>query len=235
MIDGFPFERETSYYWLFVDQIKKQYESVQSSIVSLGGFPIGMAAKHVKRVTRDYPDVVIIQFGAIDAKLSLRDHIIKHVLKKEPAPVYRIKESEIKLEDPLKIYLRWFINVTFKHLVAPIFKIKPLPSDSYVDSLRKILLQLKNTDAKVIILSPFVQNDYFANRCIQKYSNGILGLQKEFDFIFVDCFTPLLKFKKHEILFTDGFHLTPKGHRFIVQIIYEKTKKYHDDLFLDKV
>src|SRR6516225_1232383 len=53
--------------------------SVRSNIISLGGFPAPRAAKYLRhKVFKFKPNYVVIQFGATDAKCSIRSR--KHLI-----------------------------------------------------------------------------------------------------------------------------------------------------------
>lgn len=169
------------------------------------------------------PDLVIIQFGALDARVNIKNYLNRN--KKggniEGEPYYKmpyiVKNKHIK-------QLKLIVKYSIKHIVTHIMQLYPTSAKSFTCSLNKIATPLIEHGCKVIVVSPFIQDDLFTNFQIKRYAKGINRLEKRLGFASINCYSGLAKENIFDIVMRDGVHLTKKGHEIVANILFEKLK-----------
>lgn len=229
MIKGYGISPEFS----FLNQLKKYLDLTNDnleSVISLEGFPINRAKKYVNtRVLRLNPDLVIVQFGSTDINVKLKDGINK-ILKKEIFNIDKLQPrkttlTHLQLTSKQKVLRK--LKYPLKFLLFSVLNIKPrTPREIYVSSMEEIITNLIANNIKPVILSPFIQLDPYTNFIGRKYAKDIKILQSKYDFIYVDCISELNKHNIEDVLLSDGFHLSVKGHKIISDAIWEELKLY---------
>ncbi|HTK33433.1 MAG TPA: hypothetical protein VL335_02725 [Candidatus Paceibacterota bacterium] len=71
MIGGTPFGPESSFFNVAIKHLKDRHQTVESTSLSLGGFPITVARKHLRKIISQNPTHVVIQFSSVDITRSV--------------------------------------------------------------------------------------------------------------------------------------------------------------------
>lgn len=231
MIGGFPYNSNKSFFTQLINQLKLSDYNVEfSKVISLGGFPIDRAKKHLnKKVISLNPDWVIIQFGTTDVSIDVKKSLSKIFNIDTTSTISDSSRAAELINQPLQHnFFIYFLKYFFKNLLIKFFKIKPItPMDIYISSIEDIIDTLNKNNINVIILAPFIQLDNFANIRINQYIEKVNELKEKYNFHFLNCNTELKKYKKMDIFLCDGFHLTAKGHL----IVANQLKEIFEDKF----
>lgn len=224
MIDGFPFDKNKSFFSLFINKLNNEYGGcIESDVISLNGFKIERAVKHIRKVISKNPDLVIIQFGALDARANLKDYLNKdkpaknvesHAYYKIP---YIVKNKCVK-------QFKLFVKYSIKHIIMRVIGLSPTSVQSFTYNLNKIIAPLIEDGCKVVVVSPFIQDDIYTNFQIKRYMKEIIALEKKYGIISINCCPHLSKYNIFNVLMSDGVHLTKKGHEIVANILFEKLK-----------
>jgi hypothetical protein len=184
---------------------------VQSTIVTLGGFPATRAEKHLKRKVFDFnPQYIVIQFGATDAQCPIRarsrptDRCSKRSTDggSKPSAALRFHSQPATALS----FLRWEIASLIGHLR----KIEPItPLSLYIAAIERMVDDCRSAGITPVVLSPFVYGSRYTMRKAIPYTNALHELHSRAqDMIFVNCVSLLANFPKSMILQNDGFHLS---------------------------
>jgi hypothetical protein len=190
-------------------------QPVESSYVSLGGFPAPRAARYLKRRALDSnPLYVVLQFGATDAQCPLRPGSrptrSAHYRTSFDRDYHRQAATVLSL-------LRWKIASLLGY-VRRIEPITPLPS--YVAAIQHMVDNCRSAGSTPVVLSPFVYGSQYTMRRAQSYSGALQALYAgEHDVIFVDCVRLLADFPKRSMLQHDGFHLSPRAQALVGEAV----------------
>jgi lysophospholipase L1-like esterase len=223
MISGYP-HNGGGFLEIACDQIGKSLSRpVQSTIVSLGGFPAPRAAKHLKsKVFGFNPDYVVIQFGTTDTQCPIRKKRPKDN-RSNPLP----RDSGLKPNQDAgvsfhsrpakaKSRLRWELI----SLLADLQKVEPITSlTSFIAAIESMVEDCRSAEITPVVLSPFVCGSRHTMRYAISYTNALHELLRDEDVIVVDCIQPLRGFSKSWMLQHDGVHLSRAGHNIIGEAI----------------
>ena len=189
--------------------------SVQSNIVSLGGFPAPRAAKYLKRKIFSFnPDYVVIQFGATDASSSIRRTFGDGKSNGTP-------RSAVNHNHPATVLslFRWQMASVLGFILKP----QPITALSeYIAATGDMVKDCTSAGITAVVLSPFVFGSRYATRNAILYADALHELHsKNENVLLVDCNGLLRKFPRARILLSDGFHLSALGHELIGEAIGE--------------
>ena len=225
MITGYPHESsgmlEVACRWVE----KRLSRPVQSTIVSLGGFPAPRAEKYLKTKVFDFgPRYIVIQFGATDALCPIRAGS-RPTDRGTELSTDRNSKSSAALGaasyhgQPASVLssLRWQIA----SLIGRLRKIEPVtPLSSYIAAIERMVGDCRSAGITPVVLSPFVYGSRYTMRRAIPYVDALHELQSRAqDMIFVDCATLLANFPKRMILQNDGFHLSRAGQKLVGEAI----------------
>jgi hypothetical protein len=196
---------------------------VQSTIVSLGGFPAPRAEKYLKEKVFDLnPQYIVIQFGATDAQCPIRtrsrptvrdpntDRNSKHNASLSTASYHGQPATALSV-------LRWQIA----SLIARLRKIEPItPRSSYIAAIERMVDDCRSVGITPVVLSPFVYGSRYTMRKAIPYVDALHELDSRAqDMILVDCIRLLTDFPKSRILQHDGFHLSPVAQNLVGEAV----------------
>ena len=229
MITGYPHEG-AGMFEIACELVEKRLSRpVQSTIVSLGGFPAPRAEKYLKKVFDFNPQYIVIQFGATDAQCPIRARSrpnnrcseLSNDGNSESSAALRTKRTTSYFDyrdQPTTAlsHLRWQLSALIGHLR----KIEPVtPLSSYIASIERMVVECLSAGIKPVVLSPFVYGSRYTMRNAISYTNALHERLRAGDGILVDCVAALAKFPKSSILQHDGFHLSRAGHDLIGEAI----------------
>ena len=204
---------------------KRLSRPVQSTIVSLSGFPAPRAAKYLKpKVFNFHPQYIVLQFGATYVQCTIRarsrptDHRSKLSAddKSKSSAALGIASSPAQPATALSP-LRWQIA----SLIGHFRKIEPLtPLSQYIAAMERMVDDCRSAGITPVVLSPFVNGSRYTTKKAIAYSDALRELHsKAQDTIFVDCTRLLARFPKSTILQRNGFHLSPVGQYLVGEAI----------------
>jgi lysophospholipase L1-like esterase len=205
--------------------------SVESTIVSLGGFPAPRAEEYLKKKLFDFnPKYIVIQFGSTDAQCPIRAGSRPTNRRSElstggnfescAALMTKRTVSYLDFRDQPATalsHLRWQLAALIGHLR----KIEPItPLSSYIAAIERMVDDCRSAGIKPVVLSPFVYGSRYTMRKAIQYVDALRQLHSRAqDMIFVDCFSLLSEFPKSRILQHDGIHLSRLGQNLIGEAI----------------
>jgi hypothetical protein len=225
MITGYPHEG-SGLFEVACGLIEQQLSrSVQSTILSLGGFPAPRAAKYLKKNVFDFnPEYIVIQFGATDAQCPIRarsrptDHRSSLTAPKHSRPDATLATASYHGRPATALSpLRWQIASLIGHLR----KIEPItPLSAYIAAIEQIVDQCRSVGIKPVLLSPFVYGSEYTMRKAIPYLDALHELNSRAqEMILVDCVSLLADLPKSKVLQHDGFHLSRLGHTLVGEAI----------------
>lgn len=167
------------------------------------------------------PDLVIIQFGALDARASLKDYLNKNKKAENTEPYYKMpytaKNKHLKK-------LKLLVKYSIKHIIMRVIGLSPTSVQSFTCNLNKIIAPLIEHGCKVVVVSPYIQDDVYTNFQIKRYIKEIFALGKKHSFTLIDCYPNLAKENIFNILMSDGIHLTKESHEIVSNIMFDELK-----------
>jgi lysophospholipase L1-like esterase len=225
MITGYPHE-DAGLFEVACRLVERRLSRpVQSTIVSLGGFPATRAEKYLKKKVFDfYPQYIVIQFGATDAQCPIRAENRPTDHRSTPST-----DGNSKL-DPTRSAasyhgqtatalsaVRWQIASLIGHLR----KIEPIsPLSSYIAAIERMVANCRSAGIKPVVLSPFVYGSRYTMKKAIPYMDALHELHSRApNMIFVDCVGLLSDYPKSRILQHDGFHLSRLGQNLVGEAI----------------
>lgn len=222
MIAGFPLGLRHGFLQQAVGQLERSGQiKVALEIVALGGFPAPRAPKHLaKRVLADHPDVVVMQFGSIDASTPLRNGIgLRHFVKKDTHQRDEVPNSPPKRFDIIKWDLR--------SLASEVLLVPPLtPLETYLSAKLDMVEQCLDAGSKVVVVSPFVMGGWRSNRFARAYTRELKErLANRPGVFFLDAHTLLSPEPRRKMLLCDSFHLSAEAHHRVGVALAELLKK----------
>ena len=218
MISGYP-HKAGGLFEIACGSIEKLLlRTVQSTVVSLGGFPAPRAEKYLaRRVLEFNPDYVVIQFASTDAQCPIRKanrSISTHgnLSLSKPGSDSSFQSEPSTLFSPF----RWGIASLFGYLL----NLDPItPLALHVAAIEKMGKDCRAAGAIPVVLSPFVYGSRYTMRNAITYTNALQDLSEARDMIFIDCLHVLSRLPKRQVLQNDGFHLSLVGHRVVGRAI----------------
>lgn len=183
------------------------------TIKSFAGFPVDRASRHLGKVlSKGIFDIVVVQFGAIDANIDLP------VMARLRNGAKRSSLSATRPESPYsaKSRFRWLaldaLALVSKHETSDI--------QVYNRSMEDMISQSEEHGAKVIVVSPFISGPRFKHKRAALYRDSLAEIVKRHpQTIFVDALRYLETFEKGKILMHNGFHLSQLGHEKVSELI----------------
>jgi lysophospholipase L1-like esterase len=197
---------------------------VQSTIVSLGGFPAPRAEKYLKKLFDFDPQYIVIQFGATDAQCPIRagsrptDHCSSLSANSNSSHSAAPGRASYHGQPATALSpLRWQLASVIGYLR----KIEPItPLASYIAAIERMVDDCRLANIKPVVLSPFVYGSRYTMRKATRYVDALKELNSRTqNMIFVDCVSLLANFPKSKILEHDGFHLSRLGHNLVGEAI----------------
>ena len=213
---------------------------VQSKIVSLGGFPVPRAEKHLRRNVFDFnPHYIVLQFGATDAQCPIRPKNRPDRPRNPPKEtssqsnsVLANAETQNRLRTVLKFLLWETTHDQPYNLLSPlrweiasvlgvIQKIEPItPLSIFIAAIERIVDDCLSAGMIPVVLSPFIFGSRYTTRNAVLYTNALHELySRTKGMVFIDCIRVLATFRKSMILMNDGFHLSAAAHNLIGEAI----------------
>jgi len=222
MITGYPHEG-AGMFEVACRLVEKRLErTVQSTVVSLGGFPAPRAEKYLRQKVFAFdPQYIVIQFGATDAQCPIRARSRPTSTREansnsSPGAAERPASYHGQSATALST-LRWQLASILGHLR----KIEPItPLSLYIAAIERLVDDCRTAGIKPVVLSPFVYGSRYTTRKSIPYVDALYELAaKAQDLIFIDCVRLLVEFPKSRILQHDGFHLSQLGQNLVGEAI----------------
>jgi lysophospholipase L1-like esterase len=211
MISGFPFPAEAGFLSHAVHHFQEQHAfPIHHETVTLGGFPVPRAQKHLgRKVLGQRPDVVVLQFGSTDASAPLRRSAVVRLWKKKPD---RDEKPSVR-PAIFKHALKWRLW----GIASDLLMVKPVtPLGDYLNAMEQMVRECLAAGSAVIVLSPFVIGSGHSNRLAKNYTQALRRkLNKYPKCYFLDAHSLLMQWPRQQILLSDGFHLSEHGHRVV--------------------
>jgi lysophospholipase L1-like esterase len=208
MINGTPFGYEDSFFNVAISALESVFGnsvSIDSTVVSLGGFPAIRAVKYLKKkVCALDPDIVIIQFGSTDASVSIRKNIKKMRVSPE-----LVSQRELCWKELFKHKL--------KSIISEVLCLSPVTNKpEYINAIKDMIRVLRENGTIVVVLSPFHFASSISNRYAKAYRDA---LKLEIEFLdgvyFLNAHKDLSSYSKLRTLCKNGTHLSRFGHKII--------------------
>ena len=211
MISGFPFPPDTGFLCQAMHQLHRDHQlQAWVEIVTMGGFPAQRAQKHLyKKVLVHRPDVVVLQFGSTDASAPLRRSGLVRLWVKKPVHGDKVSPAPATWKHAMK-WRAWGV-------ASSLLRVKPVaPLDEYLAAMDKMVKECLAAGSAVVVVSPFVMGSGHSNRLAQRYSRA---LGEKFSRLpncyYLDAYSVLKALPRRQILLSDGFHLSARGHEVL--------------------
>jgi len=222
MIAGYPLSAETGFLHQAVRHLRQAGKlEVELEIETMGGFPVGRSRKYfARKVLAHRPDVVVLQFGSIDASAPLRRGFgVRWLFRKDTRSRGLFKKGIPGSEGvspqppaPLDLF-KWRL----RNLGSEILLVPPrTPLNSYLTAILSMVDECRDAGSAVVVLSPFVIGGGRGNRFARRYT---LALEQQLSRVpgawFLDAHSLLSKERRSEMLLRDGFHLSARAHQIL--------------------
>jgi hypothetical protein len=213
MISGYPHD-SGGFFDIACTRIAEDLTcSLESKIVSLGGFPAPRAEKYLAlKVMGDAPNYVIIQFAAYDAACHVRQRRLSTSSSGTGGSGAenraRLARSATRLSR-----LRWELASVWSYFQRP----SPItPLSAYIPVMERMIDSCIAAGATPVVLTPFIYGSRYSTRNGVAYATALQEvLSRKSDGVLVDCIEALRAYPAHTVLQRDGFHLSPKGHAIV--------------------
>src|SRR5579872_4426374 len=225
MITGYPHQGGGFFETACALVEKRLSWPVQSTVVSLGGFPAPRAEKYLRKKLFDFnPQYVVIQLGATDAQCPIRAGSRPNDNASKP-----FSNSSISIgsapgttsyhAQPANALspIRWQLA----SLIGSLRRIEPItPLPCYAAAIERMVEDCRSAGIRPVVLSPFVYGSRYTMRKAIAYVTALRELAcKTQDMILVDCVRLLADFPKTRILQHDGFHLSRFGQKLVGEAV----------------
>ena len=226
MITGYPHE-DAGMFEVACGLVERRLSRpVQSTIVSLGGFPAPRAEKYLKKKLFEFnPQYIVLQFGATDAQCPIRgegssptDHRSTSGTNSNSSPGTAERAASYHGRPATALSpLRWQLA----SVIGLLRMIEPItPLSSYIAAIERMVNDCRLAGIKPVVLSPFVYGSRYTMRGAISYVDALKELHSRAeDMVFVDCMRVLADFSKSRILQHDGFHLSRVGQNLVGKAI----------------
>jgi len=219
MINGTPFAYADSFFAKAIERLNQESGGpIRSEVVSLGGFPAPRAVKHFKkRVLSGKPDIVVLQFGSGDAAVPIQKKIDSLSSSSRKARS-SIREDTSHINDD-RITWRHVLKWEIKSLVGLLLRMPPVTSqEKYLEAIRQIIAEAKETNTTLIVLSPFVFGSRLSALYAKRYTAALREeIAHEHDIHLLDAYTELSKFPRATMLCHEGFHISRRAHDVVAR------------------
>jgi len=220
MIAGYPLPAETGFLHQAVQYLRQAGKlEVEFEIETMGGFPVERARKHFsKKVLVHRPDVVVLQFGSIDASARLRRGFgVRWFFRKDAGMRHLFTRGvggreEVSPQPPAPLDLfKW----QFRNLGSEILRVAPMtPLENYLAAILNMVDECRRAGSAVVVLSPFVMGGGRGNRFARRYARALeQQLCDVSGAYFLDAHSLLSGGPRSEMLLRDGFHLSARAHQ----------------------
>jgi hypothetical protein len=225
MIAGFPHRYEDSCFYLATERLRKESgQNILSSILTLGGFPITHAVKHLpSRCLAAQPDIVVLQFATSDLVVPVR--------RKHRRPHHGLAGRMPSLADRIACdhrasaidQLRW----RFDGMIGDWLRLAPVtPPEIYLETMCSMARTISEHQAIPVVLSPFVFGGRRSNRiagdCAQRLPQLLAAIPHA---RFVDAYSALNRCPRDEVLLRDRCHLTLQGQAIVGECLFASLEK----------
>lgn len=210
MLKGYPLQVGCSFFHQAVACVQETTRArIETCICSLEGFPVNRAKKHLRpKVLSMNPDVVVVQFGSMDASVPVRrrmgasGNIVGGA--RSPSGI-----SETRMLDRMK----W----AYRGVIADVLRLKPVTDrDTYLHTMQRIMRTVTASGARLVVLSPFVLGSGRSDRHAREYARALAAACADVPGVhYVDAYDALDKEPRHEVLLSDGLHLSARGHAIV--------------------
>jgi hypothetical protein len=177
MITGYPHE-SAGLFEVACGMVEKRLSRpVQSTIVSLGGFPAPRAQKYLKKNLFDFnPQYIVIQFGSTDAQCPIRagsrrkDHCSSLSANSNSSPGAAQSATSYHSKPATALSaLRWELA----SVIGNLRKIETTtPLSSYIAAIELMVDDCRSAGIKPVVLSPFVYGSRYTMKKAIPYVNG---------------------------------------------------------------
>src|SRR5579872_840437 len=225
MITGYP-HQGGGFFETACGMVEKRLSwPVQSTVVSLGGFPAPRAEKYLRKRLFDFnPQYVVIQLGATDAQCPIRagsrpndNNACKFgangiSIGSAPGTTSYHAQPATALSP-----IRWHVV----SLIGSLRRIEPItPLSCYSAAIERMVEDCRSAGIRPVVLSPFVYGSGYTMRKAIAYVTALRELAcKTQDMILVDCVRLLADLPKRRILQHDGFHLSRFGQNIVGEAV----------------
>lgn len=211
MISGFPFPADTGFLCHAMHQLHRDHgKQAWVEVVTMGGFPAQRAQKHLrKKVLALRPDVVVLQFGSTDASAPLRRSGWVRLWVKKPVHGDKVSPSSATWKHALKWRI-WGV-------ASSLLRVKPVaPLEEYLAAMNNMVKACLAAGSAVVVVSPFVMGSGHSNRLARRYSRALGEIFSRLpNCHFLDAYSVLQPLPRRQILLSDGFHLSARGHELV--------------------
>lgn len=221
MIAGFPHRYEDSCFYQAMERLKNESgQIITPAIITLGGFPITHAAKHLApRCLDAQPDIVVLQFATTDLVVPVRS---KHRRARRGLAGRIPSAAEREACDhPANAMdqLRWQID----GMIGDLLQLAPVtPPEIYLQTMTAMAGSIAEHHAIPVVLSPFIfggrRSNRIAGHCAQRLPELLASVPKA---RYVDVYSALSRHRSGEILLRDRCHLTLKGQAIVGDRLFE--------------
>jgi lysophospholipase L1-like esterase len=209
---------------------------------TMGGFPVDRSRKHFsKKVLAHHPDVIVLQFGSIDASAPLRRGFgVRWLSKKKVRSRGLFNRSGPEGVSPQPPAAMDLLKWQLRSLASEILLVPPrTPLDSYLTAILNMVDECREAGSAIVVLSPFVMGGGRGNRFAQRYTRALeQQLSRVPGAWFLDAHSLLSQERRSEMLLRDGFHLSARAHQklglALGQLLVKVAQRDHTTLAKDQ-
>ena len=211
-IAGVPHRFENSFFHLATERLRLESpHNLSSSLFTLSEFSAPRAIQHLPtHGLAEKPDIVVLQFGSSDLRISLRRKSIPEAMaNRSGATAHSAGPAR-----PLYWQLQGLIGdlLQLPSVTAP---------EAYLEAMNQMIRIVAAYDAVPVVMSPFVigspRSDRVARQCVPVLAKVVAAVPEA---RYLDAYSVLDKFPRREILLRDGIHLTIQGQVLVAEGLF---------------
>jgi len=218
MIGGFPHRYEDSCFHLATERLRKATgHHVIASSYTLGGFPVTRVLKDLpSRCLASQPDIVVLQFASSDLIVPVRRKHHRHQVDSVGRKVSSASANVVH-------QLRWGV----RGILGDLLQLPPVTApEIYLETMNRMIRAVAEKPAIPVLLSPFVfgghRSDRLARECAARLRQVVAVIPSAH---YVDVYTVLNHRPRHQMLLSDGTHLSLQGQAMVGDCLFAALAK----------
>jgi len=229
MMGGYPFSSDASFYHHAIYALSRDLPSlkIEERNCTINGCSLIQSFTYLEDVFySNKPDILIVQFGGVDASISIRTKLSFGLFRKRgTSKLFNL----LKLEQRLGGWhiLKWKIL----GIISTLLCLKPFtPIELYLETFLKVVNECKSRGIAVIAVTPFRMGNSRSDHFAKLFSEAIEKASQEQSFHCLNSWKTLSTSPIEKILLIDGFHLTLYAHEILGKALNQKVKSLASQL-----
>lgn len=224
MMSGYPFPNYVSFYHHAIQRVSKNLMPIHidERNCTISGCSLIQASGNFEEIIySNIPDIAIIQFGGVDASVSIRSKFLTLFFQRTNT---RGLLKKLKLEEKPNLWhiAKWKIL----GMISSFLRLEPTtPMELYLETFLKIIVDCKTRGIEVIAVTPFRMGNSWSDHYAKLFSEAVEKASIEKSFECLNSWKTLYPYPLDKILLVDGFHLTRYAHEVLGNALHQKVEK----------